>query len=103
MSNRLCRAPVRADLEGQLALDFEHVTDLVEDPRELVVGQKRYVVAARRTAKRVIWRLIAGRSRPGFARRPYVDPLRPRRCRSTCRTHLSQRNGPPYDRCRAEI
>ena len=58
VGDRLGAAAVRADLERQLALDLEHVADLVEDARQLVVAQQRHVVAARGSRPRLVRRLI---------------------------------------------
>jgi len=46
VGDRLGCPAVGADLERQLALYFEHVADLVEDARQLVIAQQWHVVAA---------------------------------------------------------
>ena len=44
MGDRVGRAVIGDRLEDQLTLDFEHVADLVENPRQLTVRQQRGVI-----------------------------------------------------------
>ena len=81
-------AVVGDGLEDELALELEHVADLVEDPGEVAVGQvgrrrssRGSVAVARRRIRESPQTLALRRRRPGRGRRAWPDraPGRPRR------------------------